>query len=243
MGNFINELKNYQPIPRNLIFDNTMSDRARFLFCYMASKPEDWNFYLSAMSKELGYSVETVRKYITELIEKGWLVKGQQKNDGRFGAVSYTLKAHPCLEKQSTKNTDTEKVRHGKSPAHTENIYNKQKRDLENKNSLSLLEKEKTATGSSSSSASIVAEPYLADAWSKWVEYSTQSFQAPPSSLMLQYEKLKEYSHGSADLANCIIERAILGMYRMFTPPQDAGQQYYNTIQRPTIARDSGGWE
>lgn len=41
MSKFNNELKNYQPIPRELIFDNKMSDRARFVYCYMASKPDD----------------------------------------------------------------------------------------------------------------------------------------------------------------------------------------------------------
>ena len=79
MGNFVNKLSNYQVIPRELIFDNTLSDRARFLYCYMASKPNDWEFYMTPMAKEIGYSVETLRKYLNELIENGWLVKGEQK--------------------------------------------------------------------------------------------------------------------------------------------------------------------
>lgn len=108
MGNFINKLSKYQIIPRELIFDNTMSDRARFIYCYMASKPDGWEFYLNPMAKEIGYSVETLRKYINELIKNGWLIKGEQKNEGTFGAVTYTL--------NSTKKPDTEKIRHGKNP-------------------------------------------------------------------------------------------------------------------------------
>lgn len=108
MGNFINKLSKYQIIPRELIFDNSMSDRARFIYCYMASKPDGWEFYLNPMAKEIGYSVETLRKYINELIKNGWLIKGEQKNEGTFGAVTYTL--------NSTKKTDTEKTRHGKNP-------------------------------------------------------------------------------------------------------------------------------
>ena len=64
MANFNNELNNYQVIPRDLIFDNTLSDRARFIFCFMASKPNGWDFFLEPMAKEIGYSVETLRKYI-----------------------------------------------------------------------------------------------------------------------------------------------------------------------------------
>lgn len=108
MGNFINKLGAYQVIPRELIFDNTLSDRARFVYCYMASKPNNWEFFMTPMAKEIGYSVDTLRKYINELIENGWLIKGEQKNDGLFGAVTYTL--------NSTKISDTEKTRYGEMP-------------------------------------------------------------------------------------------------------------------------------
>lgn len=59
----------------------------------MASKPEGWDFFLEPMAQELGYSKDTLRKYIKELIECGWLEKGEQdkSNGNRFGAVEYTL--------------------------------------------------------------------------------------------------------------------------------------------------------
>lgn len=120
MGNFVNKLSNYQVIPRELIFDNTLSDRARFVYCYMASKPNGWDFYMNPMAKEIGYSVETLRKYINELVENGWLVKGEQKNEGLFGAVTYTLNDSKTQNEEEssdgTKNSDTEKIRHGENP-------------------------------------------------------------------------------------------------------------------------------
>lgn len=95
MSNFKNELDGYQTIPRELIFDSSISDRARFLYCYMASKPEGWNFYIASMSKELGYSRQTLQKYISELIEHGWLERnGQSKtSSGCFASMVYTLKS------------------------------------------------------------------------------------------------------------------------------------------------------
>lgn len=80
MARIKNELLGFQSIPRNLIFDSSVSDRARFVYCFMASKPDDWDFFLEPMAKEIGYSVDTLRKYINELINKGWLVKGEQQN-------------------------------------------------------------------------------------------------------------------------------------------------------------------
>jgi hypothetical protein len=106
MGNFKSELSNYQNVPRELVFDKDLSDRARFVYVFMACKPDDWDFYLEPMAKDIGYSVDTLRKYINELVTSGWLTKGEQTNEnGVFGAVGYTLKA--------TKNTDTENFRHG----------------------------------------------------------------------------------------------------------------------------------
>ena len=136
MSNFINGLKNFQVIPRELVFDNSLSDRARFVYCFMASKPDGWDFLLNPMAKELGYSVETLRKYINELIEGGWLKKGEQNNnDGMFGAVVYTLlstKKADIEEIPTRKNTDTEKSRHGENPTQY-NKDNEEKKDLPKK--------------------------------------------------------------------------------------------------------------
>lgn len=117
MAKIYNELRNYQNIPRELVFDKTLSDRARFVYVFMACKPDGWNFFLEPMSKDIGYSIDTLRKYLNELVASGWLVKSEQTNEkGVFGAVEYTLKA--------TKFTDTENFRHGKKTAQ-ENTDNK----------------------------------------------------------------------------------------------------------------------
>lgn len=109
MAKVYNELKNYKNVPRELVFDKALSDRARFVYVFMACKPNDWNFFLEPMAKEIGYSVDTLRKYINELIESGWVEKGEQQTEkGKFGATEYVIKA--------TKKTDTENFRHGEIP-------------------------------------------------------------------------------------------------------------------------------
>lgn len=116
MGNFKNELHNFQNVPRDLVFDSSLSDRARFVYLFMACKPEGWDFFLEPMAKDIGYSTETLRKYINELVASGWLLKGAQQNEnGKFGAVEYILVA--------SKTSDTENFRYGKNTAQ-ENIDN-----------------------------------------------------------------------------------------------------------------------
>lgn len=130
MANVFNENKGFESINRDLIFDNSLSDRARFVYIYMSAKPEDWDFYVSYMCKELGYSKDTLRKYIKELIESGWLTKEsqQKKENGTFGPVRYVIKRN--AESHGDVNfTVREKFRDGKN-ATQRNIDNKENRDF-----------------------------------------------------------------------------------------------------------------
>ena len=135
MARIYNELRNYQNVPRKLVFDKDLSDRARFVYVFMACKPNDWDFYLKPMAAELGYSIETLRKYINELIANGWLVKGKQENEnGIFGAVEYTLKANKVLP--NTENTEAENFRHGKNPTqhNKDSLHNKENIEIKKDN-------------------------------------------------------------------------------------------------------------
>lgn len=112
MNKLNNKIKdNFTIIPNEIIRNKSLSDRARFIFCYMASMPDDWKFYQGAMAKELGYTKDTLRKYIEELLETGYLNREQRRETGKFDSYDYTLNFTP-----SGKNTDTVKNRHDKKP-------------------------------------------------------------------------------------------------------------------------------
>lgn len=144
MAQVINKTKGFGSIPRDLVYDNEISDRARFLYIYMACKPEGWEFFQENMSKELGYSKDTLRKYLNELVQRGWIIEdGQQNTKGKFGANVYTIETQiddledlPCR-----KNTDTVKTRYGKKPKQI-NIDNKEINNIEeiNKNNKETVE-------------------------------------------------------------------------------------------------------
>jgi len=115
MARLFNELKEkYAQIPNELIEDDSLSDRARFVFCYMASRPDGWNFKNNHLARVLGYSVETLRKYLKELHTAGWVInKGQSVENGEFGGNIYELKA-TVPEK-----VVHEKTSHGKNLIHS----------------------------------------------------------------------------------------------------------------------------
>jgi hypothetical protein len=112
MNKLNNKIKdNFTIIPNDIIRNKNLSDRARFLFCYMASMPDEWKFYQGVMAKELGYTKDTLRKYIEELLQTGYLNREQRRETGKFDSYDYTLNFSPCME-----NTDTVKNRNGKNP-------------------------------------------------------------------------------------------------------------------------------
>ena len=143
-----NELQGFEVIPNRLILDNTVSYKARFLYMYMACKPEGWEFYLEPLAKELDLSVGTIRTYIKELIKAGWIEKKGQAHDkesGVFGACIFVLKA-------SNKRDKYQKTPCGENPPSDKkhntanNIYNKDNNKENNKEEKTLLsESEKGA--------------------------------------------------------------------------------------------------
>ena len=113
MNTCTNKTKKYfTQIPNDLIRNSSISDRARFLYCYMSSMAEDWKFYQSKMAKDLGYSKDTLRKYLDELVSTGYLKRTQRRTeDGKFDSFDYVIDFIP------DKNfTVSEKTRDGEIP-------------------------------------------------------------------------------------------------------------------------------
>lgn len=130
MGNFKNKLKErFSTIPNDLLYDGNLSVGARLTYTIMASKPEGWSFFQKSLAKEIKCNVETLARYIEELVKFGWLIKEEQERaNGKFGAVKYTLLESPNEDIHRTgnlpirENTDTVNYRNGKIP-HQNNTY------------------------------------------------------------------------------------------------------------------------
>ncbi len=128
--------KNFTITPNELINDNKITDRARFLFVYMRSKPDEWVFYNYYLSKALGYSLDTLRKYLTELVDSGWILKERQKRlSGKFTANTYVLNSEPKIALPYRKNTGTEIYRNGKN----QTLSNKEFKNTEKKKRKNLI--------------------------------------------------------------------------------------------------------
>ena len=117
MAKVNNKTKGFNSISRELVFDNVLSDRARFVYVYMACKPDGWDFFQDKVAEELGYKKATLRKYLDELIMRGWIVEEEQENEGKFGALQYTIENERKKGENLPirKKPDTQKTRYGKN--------------------------------------------------------------------------------------------------------------------------------
>jgi hypothetical protein len=114
MNNLKNPLKSdFTMVSNEVVQDSNLSDRARFIYCYMASMPDNWVFYQANLAKSLGYSRETLQKYMNELLKAGVLTRKQEKNGTKFANYTYELMAY---KKQEPKFSVTEKSRNGNFP-------------------------------------------------------------------------------------------------------------------------------
>jgi len=81
----------FTSVPNALLRDETISLKAKGLYCLMFSKPENWEFYEKSLVKESKDGRDAVRAGLKELIDAGWLIRSGGRDDGMFDAYDYEI--------------------------------------------------------------------------------------------------------------------------------------------------------
>ena len=148
MGILRNELKaKFTQIPNEMLFDTELSFGARILFCYLASKPDNWKIINSEISKTLIVSNETIAKYFNELLKRGWISRERETNEkGQYcGGYNYTIyaKAKKTLLEEKP---NQEKVLIRKNPRYNNNTNTTNNTDTTSNTDTTLLPTAKSET-------------------------------------------------------------------------------------------------
>lgn len=112
MNAFINDLdRDYTRVP-NSIFRLKLSAKAVGLFCYMASKTNNWKFSLDRIANNFKEGISGVRTGIAELEECGALTREINYQDGKLCGYTYILRnpKKQSSENQTTENQTTENL-------------------------------------------------------------------------------------------------------------------------------------
>jgi predicted transcriptional regulator len=86
----------YGVTPNDLLNNPTISLRAKGLYAYIQSKPDNWKFSVDRMAKQLKEGADAIRTAIKELENAGYLERHSVKSDGgKYNGYDYILYATP----------------------------------------------------------------------------------------------------------------------------------------------------
>jgi hypothetical protein len=149
----------------------------------MSSMSEDWKFYQSKMAKDLGYSKDTLRKYLDELVSTGYLKRTQRRSEhGRFDSFDYEIDFIPNPDF-----TVSEKTRNGEIPS-------RKNPSLKNNNF-----KEEQIIKNTNLEEDVFENPSEFSHFKKITIDEKQSFKVNPFTLVSLVEKEKSKSCGKKE--------------------------------------------
>ena len=98
------KVREYTTVDNKIINDSNISSRAKFMYVYMLSKPDDWKFNYKSFLKEIKEGKEYIQGMIRELKEAKLLTVEQKYDEnGRFEWI-YTLYEEPFENEPKNEN-------------------------------------------------------------------------------------------------------------------------------------------
>lgn len=113
----------FTQVPNEVLNDKRVSAKAKGIYAYLLSKPDDWTFHTGVMLSELKENRDAFYSALKELIAYGYIRKYQENINGHFGGCIYEF-TYPHTENPHTDIPTTENP-----PTNNTNINNK---DLNN---------------------------------------------------------------------------------------------------------------
>jgi hypothetical protein len=185
-------------VPNDLLNNPDISFKAKGLYAYLNSKPDNWDFSVEGISAQVKEGIDSVRAGIHELEKFNYLKRIKHQNEKGFWEVDYMLFESP-MEVESYLGKSNE----GKHPKQ----YKKENTKKYNNPSLSPLEENEELDFMG-----------LKEAVELWLKYKAEKKQMYKSSMSIgtMIKKLHKYSGGDPEIAMQIIEESISNNYQGF---------------------------
>ena len=99
--------RDYTVINNTVLKDERLSWKAKGLFCYLLSLPEDWNICLNDLQNRAKDGIDGLKSAVKELKEYGYLIQKRNKDEkGRFLKTIYIIVENPQVENPQLLNTN-----------------------------------------------------------------------------------------------------------------------------------------
>ena len=111
--------KNYTIVPNSIFSDTNITGKAKSIFCYLISKPDDWQFYVDEITKNFKESKGAIQSGLKELEKYGYLIRRRQfSSKGKISSMEWIMQL-PSTENHQTENPSDGKPIRRKTTTHT----------------------------------------------------------------------------------------------------------------------------
>jgi len=101
---------NYSVICNTALRRDDISAKAKGLYAYIMTLPDDWKIYASELVKHFSDGKDSIASAFRELEAKGYITKVRvQDKSGKFGGWDYTVYERPITDKPITDKPNAEK--------------------------------------------------------------------------------------------------------------------------------------
>lgn len=104
-----NYTNQYTVIANNVLRDKNLSWKAKGVFAYLWSLPDNWNYKQTEVMQHATDGLRSLRASLDELENAGYLTRKQDNQAGKFGDSVWTLNDSPILRFVKSQNAYTQK--------------------------------------------------------------------------------------------------------------------------------------
>lgn len=91
----INKCNNFTMVSNHVLRNENLSLKAKGLYAYMWSLPDDWDYSVAGLTKVLKEGKSAINEAIKELEHEGYLVRTILRQGGKFSDMDYMLNETP----------------------------------------------------------------------------------------------------------------------------------------------------
>ena len=130
---------NFTQISNDLLNDKEISSTAKGIYCFMYSKPDNWNFTIKSMISQLKEGQRAISNALKELKSKGWVIYEKTKTGKGYYHILHT----PIIEnKPNVQNVHLPQLSQMYVSASSNNSILTKRQRINNKEELIILEEE-----------------------------------------------------------------------------------------------------
>lgn len=213
----------YGRIPKSVMQDQNLSISTKAVYAYFCSFTGSGDSCFPTRKKicfDLSISNDSLSKYLNQLIDNGYLIVEQEKENGRFANNVYTL---PDTISPCPKISDTGETEYGK----TDTKKNSSKTNSNNKNNSEEKKKERKKSGYDEI-LSQIEDDSLKECYLDYIKMR-QMIKAPMTdrALTMLINKVNELEPNSVDRQKKMLETAIMNNWKSVYPLKDNAQPRY----------------